>query len=58
MKCDKCQKSLAEILPQKPSQDWLKLLYYFEHELLENEITNATYDEMTSCLMSLKPEEG
>lgn len=36
--------------------DWLKLMNYFEHELTEEEITNATYETMTDALMSLRPE--
>ncbi len=34
--------------------EWLKLMFYFEHELCEGEITERTYGEMTHCLMVLK----
>ena len=33
---------------------WLKLMHYFEHELLEGEITNDTYEAMTEALMTFK----
>ncbi len=35
--------------------DWLQLLFYFEHELNEGEITIATHETMTRCLDTFKP---
>jgi len=33
---------------------WLKLMFYFEHEASEGEISQATYEDMSECLMTLK----
>jgi len=33
---------------------WLKLMFYFEHEASEGEISQATYEDMFECLMTLK----
>ena len=34
---------------------WRKLMFYFEHQLSEEEITETTYDEMLTALMHFKP---
>jgi hypothetical protein len=34
--------------------DWLKLMFYFEHELTEGEITQETFNQMTNALMTFK----
>lgn len=57
MRCSKCQEQLAQIIPDLTSTDWLKLMHYFEHELVEGEITQATWDSMTDALSSLRPGE-
>jgi len=38
-------------------QHWLKLMHYFELELSEGEITEATYEIMVDALMSFKPDK-
>jgi hypothetical protein len=35
-------------------QDWSALMFYFEHEFSEGEITEATFNAMTNRLMSFK----
>jgi hypothetical protein len=54
-RCDRCQKEIDRILDDYGWGNWLKLLYYFDHELSEEEITPATYNEMTNALMTFKP---
>ena len=56
MKCEQCQREINLIIGNGDWNDWLKLMNYFEHELNEDEITNATYESMTSTLMTFKPE--
>ncbi len=53
MKCDKCQKEICVTIGD--NYEWLKLMNYFEHELNEGEITNATWESMTNALMIFKP---
>ena len=33
---------------------WLKLMFYFEHELSKGEISQATYEDISECLMVIK----
>ena len=54
MRCEQCQKQFAINFPDMQYQNWLKLYFYFEHELSEGEITEATYEKMIDCLMSVK----
>lgn len=54
-RCQQCQKELNEEFPDLHWNSLLKLMHYFEHELSEEEITPKTYEEMTDCLMTLKP---
>jgi hypothetical protein len=54
MRCEKCQKEFATTFPETQYQRWLELYFYFGHELSEGEITEATYERMTDCLMSIK----
>jgi len=57
MRCEKCQKEISKIIGDNwECAEWLKLMNYFEHELTEGEITNATYESMTNALMTFKPE--
>ena len=57
-RCANCQEAIENIFPEMRFNDWLKLMNYFEHELAEGEITNATYEIMTGALLSLRPKEG
>ena len=57
MKCEKCRQEIKDIIPDIESSSWHKLMNYFEHELDEDEITNKTYDTMTSALLFLRPED-
>ncbi len=40
--------------PDVQYNNWLRLMFYFDHELSEDEITTATYEQMVDCLMSIK----
>ena len=57
MRCNTCQQKIEEILPNFRMGEWLKLMYYFDHELAEEEITVKTWEEMTNALSALRPEE-
>ncbi len=35
---------------------WLRLRYYFQHEVEEGEITEQTYQTLTNALLAVKPE--
>ena len=35
--------------------DWTYLMFYFQHELEEGEISSTTYESMTNFLMTFKP---
>lgn len=56
MRCENCQKEINNLIGNGDWNAWLKLMDYFEHELTEGEITNATYESMTDALMSFRPE--
>jgi hypothetical protein len=56
MKCEQCGQKIKDIIPDIEISSWHKLMNYFEHELDEDEITNKTYDSMTSALLFLRPE--
>ena len=45
---------IGENFPDVVFNEWLKLYHYFEHELLEGEITNETYEAMSDALMAIK----
>lgn len=47
-------KEIGDEYPDLVRSDWLKLMFYFEHERDEGEITAQTYESMTRCLMTLK----
>jgi len=58
MKCDQCQKEISNLIGKNWAMtEWMKLMNYFEHELTEGEITNATYESLTNSLMSLRPDD-
>lgn len=57
MKCDKCSEEFAREFPEVIYNQWLKLVYYFDHQLSEDEITDATHISMVESLFSLKPKE-
>lgn len=54
IRCDTCHEKINTSMPDVQYNDWLKLMFYFEHELSEGEITEATYMAMVDCLMSIK----
>lgn len=54
IRCEICHKEIATNFPDVQYNDWLKLMFYFEHELSEDEITVATYEQMVDALMSVK----
>jgi hypothetical protein len=54
MKCQQCQREFADKFPDVQYHKWLQLYYYFQHELSEAEITEATYEQMIDYLMSIK----
>ena len=56
MRCTNCWKDIEENFPDVVYNEWLKLSHYFQHELNEEEITEATYESMMDALMSVKPE--
>ena len=56
MKCDSCLKRIREEMPDVIYNDWLKLMFYFDHEFTEGEITAQTHNDMTERLMSVKPD--
>jgi hypothetical protein len=54
--CRKCGEELdAEINANLIYFAWLKLMNYVEHELLEGEITQDSFDDLTNSLMLIKP---
>ena len=55
LRCETCHKDINLKFPDIKYNDWLKLMHYFEHEVLEGEITELTFNEMTDALMSVKP---
>ncbi len=57
IRCSNCHRKLHKDFPDLQFNDWLKLMFYFEHELAENEITQNTYEQMVDALMSIKPEK-
>ena len=55
IRCANCHHDINLNFPDVQYNDWLKLMHYFEHELNEEEITVATYENMVDALMSVKP---
>ena len=55
IRCPTCWKEISLKFPDVQYNDWLKLMHYFEHELNEEEITQATYENMVDALMAVKP---
>lgn len=60
IRCSNCHNNINLNFPDVRYSDWSKLMHYFEHELCEGEITQATYECMVDALMSVKPwqEDG
>ena len=54
MKCANCWEEVGKNFPDTIYNRWLQLFDYFQHELLEEEITEATCEEMIDCLMAIK----
>ena len=54
MKCTACHKEVALQFPDVQYNNWLMLMWYFSHQLSEEEITPATYEVMNDALMSIK----
>jgi len=55
IRCYNCHKEINLSFPDVQYNDWLRLMHYFEHELSEDEITQATFESMVDALMSVKP---
>ena len=59
MKCDKCWHEITRNADGFDKEtifnNWLRLVYYFDHELAEGEITEDTHNQMIDCLVSVKP---
>ena len=55
-KCSHCRKALCEELGLDPLDDWLKIMNYFEIELTQSEITNATWETLTNAMLSFRPD--
>ena len=51
IRCSQCQEP---IIPMTALMHWMKLTDYFWHEYLEDEITEATYQDMTDALQTFK----
>lgn len=51
-KCSSCQKDLG-VYDSRSA--WLKLLHYLEIELMQGEITEATFGILFDALQSLEP---
>lgn len=58
MKCAECHEIINATFPDWRCDAWKKLVHYFDHELSEEEITEATYMAMMDALMSVKPKES
>ncbi len=55
LRCDTCSKELEISIGDVAYNDWLKVMHYLEHELLEGEITENTHNSLVSAMMSVKP---
>ncbi len=58
VRCPNCQK---EILKETKWENWLILFSFFSLLHTQEDITDATYEHLTNCLMSFKEyamEEG
>lgn len=55
MRCDKCSRELELSIGEIVYNDWLRVMHYLHHELLEEEITEATYSDLVEAMMSVKP---
>jgi len=55
IQCSTCHRKINEEFPKVQYNHWLKLLFYFEHEYAEEEITQTTHEQMVDALMSVKP---
>ena len=53
-KCSSCQKDLGIYDPRSA---WLKILHYFEIELMQDEITEATYGILLDALQEIEPDD-
>ena len=53
-RCVTCWKELGDSMPDMVYNSWLKLMDYIWHELLEGEITEATYEDLSNALMAMK----
>jgi len=56
MKCANCWRQI-ETMPDVIYNQWLKLVFYFDHEYSEGEISQETYEDMVDSLMAIKPKE-
>lgn len=54
IRCENCHREIAANFPDVQYNAWLRLMFYFDYELSEEEITVATYEQMVDCLMSIK----
>ena len=57
IRCSTCWEKISLDFPDVQYNDWLKLMHYFLHERLEDEITEETYEDMVNALMAVKPKE-
>ncbi len=53
-KCSSCQKDLGIY---DPYSAWLKLLHYFEIELMQEDITEATFGILVDALQEIEPKK-
>ena len=58
LRCYTCGEEVRISIGKPTYSDWLKIMHYFEHELSEGEITEATFESMVDALMTFRPEEG
>jgi hypothetical protein len=58
LRCDECGRRFHANFPEFAWNDWLKLLDFMDFLRTEESITEATWETMTSALMSFRPEVG
>jgi len=47
-------KNIGDKYPDLVRDEWLSLMFYFQHEWDEDEITKSTFEKMTDALLTLK----
>jgi len=57
MRCISCQDEIERLCPDTQYYKWLRLANFIDHLYYEEEITQASHEDLIDALLTVKPKD-